>query len=56
MVEARATAAKQQAFNTGSAMSKKNITKDKTGKKKGTKFTGGRVLEPVTGMQFGAKT
>ena len=34
-----------------------NVTKDKnTGKKKGIKYTGGRVLEPVTGIYFGAKT
>jgi hypothetical protein len=33
-----------------------NVTKDKNGKKKGIKYTGGRVLEPVTGMHFGAKT
>jgi DNA polymerase elongation subunit (family B) len=36
---------------------KSNVTIDKnTGKKKGIKYTGGRVLEPVTGIHFGAKT
>jgi DNA polymerase elongation subunit (family B) len=33
-----------------------NVTKDKTGKKKGIQYSGGRVLEPVAGMHFGAKT
>jgi DNA polymerase elongation subunit (family B) len=33
-----------------------NVAKNKNGKKRGIKYTGGRVLEPVTGMHFGAKT
>jgi DNA polymerase family B len=33
-----------------------NVSKDENGKKKGIKYTGGRVLEPVTGIHFGAKT
>jgi len=42
--------------NRDSKWIRSNITKDKTGKKKGIKYTGGRVLEPVAGMHIGAKT
>lgn len=42
--------------NRDSKWIKSNIVKDKTGKRKGIKYTGGRVLEPVTGMHIGAKT
>jgi hypothetical protein len=42
--------------NRDSKWIRSNTVKDKTGKKKGIKYTGGRVLEPVTGMHIGAKT